>query len=112
MLGTIRFNSLNAVNRPGWKSGMKKLEHAELCSWVLIHILDKPHDNKTVAYRAEKFGFKNFKDRKLVTFFTNNLADTPRQGFEGQSEYAVSFVHELAPLHLWLGTEEIKRTAL
>lgn len=68
------------------------LEHLERGSWLLVHVLEKGHGRDTEPTRAEKWGYIVFKDQKVVTFYTNNLADIPQQEIEGRNEHALSCV--------------------
>lgn len=112
MLVPIRMKTVDGVNIVGIKYGIKILGHSERGSWLLVHVLDKCVGSGTESQRADNFAYILFKDRKVVTFYTNNLAATTRQEVEGLSEHTLTCVHGEVPLQIWLGTESITRTKL
>ena len=112
LLGTVRMNVVDAVNRPAIKKGIECLQRSERGSWLLVHTLDKPTGRGEEVTRAEKTGYILFKDKKVVVFYTNDLAETPRQDVEGSSEFTLKCVHGLAPLQRWIGNEAMTRTTL
>jgi hypothetical protein len=60
---------------------------------------------------AEKAGYIVWKDRKLVIFYTNNLAATPTRAIiNGDNDEAIACVHGLATLFCWIGTEKMHHT--
>ncbi|ETP50735.1 hypothetical protein F442_04006 [Phytophthora nicotianae P10297] len=58
-------------------------------------------------------GYVVFKDKKVVIFYTNDLADTPTLRFQGpDNEEAIRVLHGLQPLNRWIGNEMMHRSVL
>lgn len=52
-----------------------------------------------------------FKDKNLVTFYTNGLADIPSKDIsDPECEQTLKCVHGLHPLYQWTGVEAMRRT--
>ena len=89
LIGTIKFNTVNGINRPGLKTAYAKLEKAARGSWCLVRAYNtnKSIENIRKKQRALFFpgddsiakdsGYIVMKDSKIVTFYTNDLSKTP-----------------------------------
>lgn len=112
IIGTVRFNNIDGPNRPYVKQAMEELRSDSVCkgSWRLVQAFDKASNNSSPPAVASKSGYIVFKDRAIVTFYTNDLAETPTVPVQGSTEESIRCVHCLAELHRWTGNECIHRT--
>ncbi len=112
IIGTVRFNNVDAVNRPHLKEALSQISTKPRGSWLLVQSFDKPTKEGEEPCVAKKAGYIVFKDRNVVTFYTNDLADTPTSPIQEQNEETVRCVHGLAPMKRWMGNETFHRTEL
>lgn len=61
---------------------------------------------------AKKTGFIVFKDRSIVSFYTNNLACTSQNRIHKMNEHVVYGVHDQEPLQRWTGDDAVRRKTL
>ena len=131
--GTQKFNLIDATNRTYVKKAMSMVEKLERGSWALVRAYDKVDDldklrrehNKLqknlpsnerkpftppTSQVADKAGYIIFKDKKIVIFYTNDLACTPSKPILlGKSEEAIKAVNGLGKLYRWTGNENMCR---
>lgn len=71
------------------------------------------HLKYPVLLTAEKAGYIIFKDRAIVTFYSNDLTDTPQNRLnDSKDPHTVGCVHGIAALPRWIWTESLNRTTL
>ena len=97
MIGTVRLNLVDGDNRVNIKEAQGKLKDSERGHWALCEVYNA---EKVVAQNC---GYIVFKDKNIVTFYTNALADTPNRAVDCASEHAVKCVHGLEIIKRWTG---------
>ena len=112
IIGTVRFNNVDSVNRRHLKEAMTMMSSKSRGSWLLVQSFDKPTERHQPAQVAKNAGFIVFKDRNVVVFYTNDLATTPSSPIEEPTEETIRCVRGLAPLKRWIGGETFHRTEL
>ena len=134
IIGTVKYTNVDATNRFYLTKAIQQLKDADRCSWKLVRTYDKnteiekyrrkhtnamkklnvknrtpfvpPHDKV-----AEKAGYIVWKDKKIVIFYTNDLASSPSIPImDGSTPEARSAVNGLAVLSRWTGKEIFHRT--
>lgn len=81
-------------------------------TWLLVQCYDQV-PNQEEPEVAKNTGYNLFKDKSIVVFYTNDLADTPDSDISGcKSQQAVKCVYGLSRLKRWLGNEIFHRTVL
>lgn len=83
-------------------------------TWFLCQAYDVSASKKNqVQTFSEKSGFRIFRDRAVVVFYTNDLKEKPNQSIEPHTDpHTIECVHGTADLHRWLGSESMRRTVL
>lgn len=112
ILGTVRFTNVDGINRPALKEAIEDLKHAPRGEWRLVQVFEKCQGATQTVEAAQNAGFIVFKDRCVVTLYTNDLLDTPTLRIHKPDDHAVHCVHGLAPLQRWTGDESLQRTTL
>ena len=113
MIGTIKFNNIDGLNRKLVKLAIDKVQDSERGTWVLVQALDKViKKKKEVTVASKNAGYIIFKDRVVVTFYTNDLASTPTKQLQFKNKESVMCVRGLAPMERWLGNESMHRTVV
>ena len=75
--------------------------------------LNQNSSSPTRSTCAQKAGYIIWKDKKIIPFYTNDLAFTPNLDIlEGNLPEAVRAVHGLAPLKRWTDSESVRRTTV
>lgn len=111
ILGTVRFNNVDGPNRPALKDAIESLRNASPGDWRRVQVYNQGNTAESPLTIAEKCGFVVFKDRSIVAFYKNNLADTPiARVHQPDDAHAVMCVHGLVPLLRWTGSEALNRT--
>ena len=105
-------NNIDEPNRSYIKQALEELYTESVCkgSWLPVQAFDKASNSSSPPTVASKSGYIVFKDRAVVTFYTNDLAETPTVPVQGLTEESIQCVHGLAELHRWTGNECIHRT--
>lgn len=78
VLGTVRFTNNDDLNSLALREATESLTNAYRGEWRLVQVYHKEMNTSNVAAVADKTGFLVFKDRSIVSFYTNDLVDTPR----------------------------------
>ena len=138
VIGTVKLNSLDAYNKKNITEAIERMKTALNGDWLLVQCFDSvPLRNKKAKKIkkegsssrkrrktekddkqeeesppiAEKTGYVIFKDKKIVVFYCNDLAFTPKKLISGASDLdAIDCVHGLAELKRWSGQETFHRT--
>lgn len=136
IIGTVKGNLIDAINRPNIIKALAQLAQAPRNHWKLVRaheVVKKPKSKKRKgctqkntldAYLtstkskeaepssiSEKAGYIIWKDKKRVIFYTNGLKFTPSEDILcGSTQEAQDAVHGLAPIKRWTGTESLKRS--
>ena len=133
--GTVRANFLDTANRENVLKAMAYLKDKPRHEWVLVrayedvkspqrkkqriqqNTMDKylknPISSSANTVVSKKCGFIVWKDKKVIPFYTNDLAFTPDADIlYGDDPQAINAVHGLAPLKRWCGTESMQRTTI
>jgi hypothetical protein len=104
--GTCRLNVVDKVNKVGVKAAIDLLRDKERGSWALVCAFNGA--NVVRAFNgpnvlAENCGYVVYKDRKDVVFYSNDLADTPKElvVLGNNDDHAIRCVNGLAKLHRW-----------
>jgi hypothetical protein len=114
VIGTIKITNLKNINRKAMKMAIEELKDAPRGSWILLQVLvenktDK-HADPTVMHKT---GIIVYKDKRPVSFFSNDMKFTPPERIMvGSDKVAIKCVRGLAPLKRWLGKERIMRTPI
>jgi len=58
-------------------------------SWLLVQSFDKPTQTGQQSCVTENAGFIVFNDQNVVTFYKNDLADTPTSLMDGPNEETI-----------------------
>jgi hypothetical protein len=134
LIGTVRLNTVDCTNRYHLVKAIEMIETKDRGSWALVQAYDESSELaklqreyqasnrfKTKADKtpfvppfdrvAEHAGYVVFKDAKVVTFYTNDLAGTPSAPIiQGCTMEAQTLVHGLETLHRWTGVEVMTRS--
>ena len=79
LISTIRFRNVNSTDKPLMKELIERIDQEPQGTWYLVQVTDiimgmrVPH---------EKCGYIIFKDKKVVTFYTNDLSKTPTKNIK------------------------------
>ena len=132
--GTVRANFLDTANRENVLKAMAYLKDKPRHEWVLVRAYEEvkptPHKKRKIQSNtmdkyltnpipssgktvSKKCGFIIWKDKKVIPFYTNDLAFTPDADIlQGKDLQAINAVHGLAPLKRWCGTESMQGTTI
>lgn len=91
---------------------MGSMRHAHCVDWRLVHIYHKELIANSVAAVAAKTGYIVFKERFVMSFYINDLADITRLRLHTPDQHAIAFVLWLAPLERWIGNKLVRHTTL
>ena len=132
--GRQKFNLIDATNRVLVRRAMSMAEKLKWGSWALVKAYNKDENvaklcnqhNKNqkdlpktqkctfespLTNLADKSGFIIFKDKKIVIFYTNDLAFTPsRDLLLRRSDEAEKAVNFLGIICWWTGNESLTQT--
>jgi Transposase IS4 len=112
VVGAMRINYVDAINKPRVKEAMELLKSKERGSWYLLQCFESASSITQSPEIATNTGYIVFKDRNIVIFYSNDLASTPTVPIQGSTDEAIACVHGLAPMKLWLGHEVQNCTTL
>ena len=135
VIGTVRGNFIDGVNRENVLKAVANLKDQPRHSLYLVRALkeqktpplkkrrvqsntmdrylNQNNSSPTRSTCASKAGYIIWKDKKIIPFYTNDLAFTPNLDIlEGTLPEAVRAVHGLAPLKRWTGSESVQRTTV
>ena len=121
LIGTCRFNFIDAINRVRVKEALEVLKDKPRGDWRLVRAYDKPADwdtrrenyqeNHPESCVHENAGYCIWVDKKPVIFYSNDLFLTPMEGVNGpESAITIMAVHGLAKIDRWVGNEYLHRT--
>ena len=111
IIGTVRMNFVDKLNKPNVKKAYEMVEKMVHGSWLLVQCFDSGPDGDPQV--STNCGYLVFKDKKVVVFYSNDLADTPREIISGvENDHTVECVHGLSKIKRWLGKEVFHRTIL
>lgn len=134
LIGTVKFTNVDATNRKYLSNAIVEMKDAERGAWKLVRAYNKVPDlaklqrahnarNKKLPAKdrkvfvspcnlvAENAGYIVWKDKKVVIFYSNDLAGTPSDHIlDGSSDEAIKCVHGLLPIKRWTGVESFHRT--
>lgn len=105
MLGIVRYGSIYSVNITAVKEAIKSLNKEERGTWFLFQAFDSKtkkeqgKKTKSLPIIAEKCGYIVFKDRLIVTFFTNDLKQTPSRRIAGPFSIRTDYMHSQSCVH-------------
>lgn len=98
MFGTLRLINLDIANQRNVKAAIDKLEYKPRGLWYLclaLHIAclvqrrwGAPADQDTIKV-GKRYGFLVWKDRNIVIFYPNDLADNPRKGVYEPDQHSI-----------------------
>jgi len=114
IVGTVKMTNLMNINRKPMKMAIDELKEAPRGTWVLLQVLvEDKKDKKAEPTVMHKAGIIVYKDKRPVSFFSNDLKSTPPERVMiGSDKRAIRCVRGLAPLKQWLGKERIMRTPI
>ena len=111
IIGTVRMNFVDKLNKPNGEKAYDmegKMVHG---SWLLIQCFNEGSDGDPQV--SANIGYIVFKDKKVVGFYTNDLADILDTIISRtENDPSVKCVHGLSKIKRWLGTEVFHRTIL
>ena len=110
VLGTVRFNNIDKLNRPLVKQAVERLGDKEKGDWFLAHAHHA--DAKGNVKVSSNAGCIIFKDRAIVVFYSNDLAQTPSAPLVEATDEAIACVHGLASMSRWRGDESFHRSVI
>ena len=129
VIGTVKQNFFDGINWKFVQEGLTILENTPRGSWILVRahnknnnydILLKQYNKKTkkktskrqapfkvpLEIPAPNAGYILLKDKKIVTFYTNDLLFTPSKAIlKGEEQEAIRCVRGLSEIHWWTGNE-------
>ena len=92
---------------------LKKIKNSDRGSWLLVQAFDEVGKKKGEKQVPSKnSGYIVFKDRAVVIFYTNDLAETPPLPIQGCNDESIKCVHGLAPINRWFGNESMHRSII
>lgn len=112
VLGTVRINNVDSVNRPSLNTAIERIKNSPRSSWLLVQVFKSKGNSTNSNEIAKNCGFVVFKDRATVVFYSNDLASTPTSPIQEPDDHAIHCVHGLAPLERWFGEEALHRTTV
>ena len=135
IIGTVKMNLVDKYNKPKVLEAIEMLQDANHGTWYLVPCFDPPKSTKSSSKKkknntkklktanksdaegplvaAENTGYIVFKDKRVVVFYSNDLADTPPPVICGaENADAVRCVHGLSSLERWTGNEIYHKTKL
>lgn len=77
VIGTVLFNNVDSVNRPRLKEAYSTIASKPRGYWLLVQTYNQPFLPGQRRRIAQNTGYIVFKDRNVVTFYTNDLYGTP-----------------------------------
>lgn len=121
LIGTVKFTNVDSTNRLYLAEAILQLKYADGGKWKLVRAYNKVPDlaklqrahntanKKTCSIEdffvapktlvSEDAGYVFWKDKKVVIFYSNNLASTPSSPiFDGDDQEAIFFVHGVIPI--------------
>ena len=102
ILGTVRLSNIDGCNRKYLKEAIDTLGEKPRFSWLLVQAFDRQSLRDREGILAKNCGFVVFKDRKIIIFYSNDLADTPSMPIEAPSEHSITCIHGIASLNRWV----------
>ena len=72
--GTVKFNNIHTLNKPLVKAAINVLQNADRGESIPTQAFN---NEKTGASVADNTGYVALKDRKIVVYYCNDLAETP-----------------------------------
>jgi hypothetical protein len=113
LIGTIKMTYLTNVNRKAMKMAIDEMKNATRGSWVLLQVLVEKEDRTEEPTVMKRAGIIVFKDKRPVSFFTNDLRNTPtKRVMVGTDKEAIKCVRGLATMKRWMGNERLLRTPI
>lgn len=85
----VRFTNIDGLNRTALREAIESLRYAQPGDWRLVKVYQEDVNANSVAAGAERTGFGFFKDPFVVSFYTNDLADTPRLGIHTPNGHTI-----------------------
>jgi len=124
LCGTVKMTNLDSENRTNIREGLSFLAGKERYTFCIVQAkrTDDQQANRNKRRRranqqpqgstiVENAGFVIWKDKKGVTFFTNDLTATPSTLFlSGESAEAKRLVRGMLPVQRWVGDENLNRS--
>lgn len=89
ILGIVRINVVDAVNRPSLKKGIEILQHSERNAWISVQNMENDEGRESEPKSTGKKGYVILMDKKVVVFYKNYLAETSRQDVEGSCDFKI-----------------------
>jgi hypothetical protein len=108
--GTMKLNYMIKEDRVRVKEVVDAMnKDSKRGDWMLLQVYER--DKNNIVRVATNCGYICIKDTRVVTMYSNDLADTPNaEVVLGTSEHAIHCVRGLATIYRWTSDEFMKKT--
>jgi len=108
LTGTMKYTNMILEDRVRIKEASFRVEAEGRGSWLLVQAFER--DDSGELFVGKDAGYVVVMDKRPVVFYSNDLGQTPEEGFAGQeSNHAMGCVRGNAAIYRWTGQENIGR---
>ena len=91
IIGAVRMNFVDKLNKSNVERAYEMVEKMVHGSWLLVQCFDSGPDGDPQV--STNCGYLIFKEKNAVVFYSNDLADTPREIISGVDNDHITSVH-------------------